>query len=114
MAEKRLITLTEKAILKTLELFSQQENADKILGLRVSVIGGGCVGFQYHLEPALEAGPLDKILEFSTLKVFVDQASALFLEGTTIDYVETFEGAGFTFENPNARRQCGCGLSFNA
>jgi iron-sulfur cluster assembly protein len=57
---------------------------------------------------------LDKIYDFSGLKVYVDQASMLYLEGASVDYVETLEGSGFKFNNPNVRNTCGCGSSFSA
>lgn len=81
-------------------------------GLRVAVTGGGCSGMQYAM--ALEEAPKgdDKVLEFGGIKVFVDPASVPLLEGVTIDFVDSMEGSGFKFENPNATASCGCGNSF--
>ena len=81
-------------------------------GLRVSVVGGGCSGFQYSL--GLEDAPTgdDSGLEFGGVRVFVDSASAGYLEGTVVDYVDGLHAAGFKFVNPNAERTCGCGSSF--
>ena len=59
-------------------------------------------------------GMLDKTYNFGDLKVFVDQASLLYLEGAEVDYVETLEGSGFKFNNPNVKSTCGCGSSFSA
>jgi iron-sulfur cluster assembly protein len=56
---------------------------------------------------------LDKSYDYDGLKVFVDQASLLYLDGASVDYVETLEGAGFKFDNPNVRSTCGCGSSFS-
>jgi iron-sulfur cluster assembly protein len=57
---------------------------------------------------------LDKTYDFDGLKVFVDQASMLYLDGAEVDYVETMEGSGFKFNNPNVKTTCGCGSSFSA
>jgi iron-sulfur cluster assembly protein len=61
-----------------------------------------------------EAGADDTVVEFGDVKVFVDPASAPMLEGVTVDFVDSIEGAGFKFENPNAKASCGCGNSFSA
>jgi iron-sulfur cluster assembly protein len=61
-----------------------------------------------------EPGMLDKVYEFGGLKIYIDQASMLYLDGAKVDYVETPEGAGFKFDNPNVRTTCGCGSSFSA
>jgi iron-sulfur cluster assembly accessory protein len=83
-------------------------------GLRVGVVGGGCSGFSYSMSFENAAGMMDKQYEIDGLKVFVDATSATYLQGASVDYVETLEGAGFKFENPNATRTCGCGSSFSA
>jgi iron-sulfur cluster assembly protein len=82
-------------------------------GLRVAVQGGGCSGLQYALDFTDAERPGDTILEFSGLKVYLDMASAQFLAGTEIDYVSSLQGSGFKFNNPNAKRTCGCGSSFS-
>ena len=106
-----MIQLTENAITKVNEIIAQQE--PKPSALRVSVMGGGCSGFQYSMAFETNQMPLDKVYKFDGgLKVFVDQASLLYLENVSIDYVETLEGAGFKFENPNVKSTCGCGSSF--
>jgi iron-sulfur cluster assembly accessory protein len=107
-----MIELTETAVSKVTEILSQQE--PKPAGLRIAVVGGGCSGFQYSMAFENNSGPLDKTYSFNGLKVFVDQASMLYLDGVRVDYVETLEGAGFKFENPNVKSTCGCGSSFNA
>ena len=73
----------------------------------------GCSGFQYSMSFENGAGMMDKTFNFDDLKVFVDATSLMYLKGVTIDYVETLEGAGFKFENPNVRSTCGCGSSFS-
>lgn len=82
-------------------------------GLRVAVRGGGCSGYEYALDFAEAPRIGDHELEFDGLKVFIDMASAQLLGGTTIDYVTGLQGAGFKFNNPNAKRTCGCGSSFS-
>ena len=104
------ITLTEKATAKIKEIMAQQNPVPT--GLRVGVVGGGCSGFQYSMSFENSAGLMDKNYEFNGLKVFVDATSVMYLQGCVIDYVETLEGAGFKFENPNVKTTCGCGSSF--
>jgi iron-sulfur cluster assembly accessory protein len=106
------LDLTPKAVSKVKEILAQQ--SPQPLGLRVSVVGGGCSGFSYQMSFENETNGIDKVFEFDGLKVFVDQASLMYLKGTKIDYVESLEGAGFKFDNPNVKTTCGCGSSFSA
>lgn len=106
------INLTPAAISKVKEIMAQQNPLPA--GLRVGVVGGGCSGFSYSMAFENEAGMMDKVYEFDGLKVFVDATSVMYLQGATVDYVETLEGAGFKFENPNVKSTCGCGSSFQA
>jgi iron-sulfur cluster assembly accessory protein len=98
------------AIEKVKEILAQQE--PQPLGLRLAVVGGGCSGFSYQMNFENEANPIDKTFDFDGLKVFVDQASLMYLKGTKVDYVESLAGSGFKFENPNVKSTCGCGSSF--
>lgn len=85
-----------------------------VAGLRIAITGGGCSGFQYDmkLEEAIAAG--DTVVDCGNgLQVFIDSQSAGMLNGVIVDFVETLEGAGFKFENPNASNTCGCGKSFS-
>lgn len=82
-------------------------------GLRVSVVGGGCSGFEYNLDFDKEERMGDITLKFGEVTVFIDPMSANYLKGTVIDYVTGLNGQGFKFNNPNARRTCGCGNSFS-
>ena len=107
-----MISLTPVAVSKVREILTQQDPAPA--GLRISVVGGGCSGFSYSMAFENNAGLLDKTYDFEGLKVFIDQASMLYLDGAEVDYVETLEGSGFKFNNPNVRSTCGCGSSFNA
>ncbi|MGH9662302.1 MAG: HesB/IscA family protein [Bryobacteraceae bacterium] len=106
-----MIQMTENAVAKVKEILETQE--PKPNGLRIAVVGGGCSGFNYSM--AFENSPtmLDKTYKWDGLKVFVDQASLLYLDGIEIDYIETLEGAGFKFNNPNVKSTCGCGSSFS-
>jgi iron-sulfur cluster assembly protein len=107
-----MIQLTERAIGKVKEIMETQD--PKPAGLRIAVVGGGCSGFTYSMAFENNPGLLDKVYNFDGLKVFVDQASMLYLDGAEVDYVETIEGSGFKFTNPNVRSTCGCGSSFSA
>lgn len=105
------LDLTPTAVAKVKEILTQQSPEPK--GLRVAVVGGGCSGFSYQMNFENDTNGIDKIFDFEGLKVFVDQASLMYLKGTKIDYVETLEGSGFKFENPNVKTTCGCGSSFS-
>ena len=107
-----MIQLTETAVNKVQEILSTQE--PKPAGLRIAVVGGGCSGFSYSMAFENSPGMLDKTYNYDGLKVFVDQASLLYLEGAEVDYVETLEGSGFKFDNPQVKSTCGCGSSFSA
>ncbi len=105
------ITLTANAVAKVKDIMAQQNPVPT--GLRVGVVGGGCSGFSYSMQFENSAGMMDKVFEFDGLKVYVDATSVMYLNGCIVDYVETLEGAGFKFENPNVKSTCGCGSSFN-
>src|SRR6267378_1447939 len=105
------ITLTANAVTKVKEIMAQQNPVPA--GLRVGVVGGGCSGFSYSMQFENSAGMMDKVFEFDGLKVYVDATSVMYLNGCIVDYVETLEGAGFKFENPNVKSTCGCGSSFS-
>ncbi len=107
-----MIQLTETAVTKVQEILDSQE--PKPAGLRISVVGGGCSGFSYSMAFENSPNMLDKTYKFNGLKVFVDQASLLYLDGAEVDYVESLEGSGFKFSNPNVKSTCGCGSSFSA
>ncbi|MBL8179712.1 MAG: iron-sulfur cluster assembly accessory protein [Bryobacterales bacterium] len=107
-----MIQLTERAVDKVKEILDTQD--PKPAGLRISVVGGGCSGFSYSMAFENAPGLLDKTYSYSDLRVFVDQASLLYLDGAEVDYVETLEGSGFKFNNPNVKSTCGCGSSFSA
>lgn len=105
------IVLTPQAIAKVREIMATQDPLPA--GLRIGVVGGGCSGFQYSMAFENQAGMMDKVFNFEDLKVFVDATSLMYLQGCTVDYVETLEAAGFKFENPQVKSTCGCGSSFH-
>jgi iron-sulfur cluster assembly accessory protein len=105
------LDVTAGAITKVKEIMAQQN--PQPVGLRVAVVGGGCSGFSYQMNFETQINPIDKTFEFDGLKVIVDQASWMFLKGTKLDFVDSLEGSGFKFDNPNAKTTCGCGHSFS-
>jgi iron-sulfur cluster assembly protein len=105
-----MITLTEIAAEKVVNLLA--DRPDRI-GLRIGVRGGGCSGFTYFLEFEDKINAKDRELESHGVKIFVDPKSFLYLMGIEVDYLDNLNGAGFKFNNPNARRTCGCGESFS-
>jgi iron-sulfur cluster assembly protein len=106
-----MVQLTETAVSKVREILDTQD--PKPAGLRIAVVGGGCSGFSYSMAFENTPNMLDKTYNFSGLKVFIDQASLLYLDGAEVDFVETLEGSGFKFNNPNVKNTCGCGSSFS-
>ena len=106
-----MIQLTPTAIGKVKEILNAQDPVPA--GLRIAVVGGGCSGFSYSMAFENQPGLLDKTYDFDGLKVFIDQASMLYLDGAQVDYVETMEGSGFKFNNPQGKSTCGCGSSFS-
>ncbi len=106
------ITLTETAIVKVAELIGAA-GVDEPLALRVAVKPGGCSGFNYDMYFDSEIAADDVTREFSGVKVVVDPSSAELLNGSTLDFTDGLQGAGFHITNPNASRTCGCGNSFS-
>lgn len=105
------ISITDKGAEKVREFLAGQQADVELAGLRVGVRGGGCSGFQYQLAFD-EQRPGDVVVESRGLKLLVDSASLQFVQGSTIDYEESLQGAGFKVENPNVVAACGCGSSF--
>lgn len=106
-----MIVLTEPAARKVKELMSR-ENGDAV-ALRVAVRPGGCSGFTYEMFFDSEINEDDEVAEIHGVKVAVDKVSSKFLDGASLDYREGLMDAGFTLDNPNAQRTCGCGQSFS-
>jgi iron-sulfur cluster assembly protein len=108
-----MVTVTEKAAGEIKRVISEQKMPDGTV-LRIGVAGGGCSGFQYKLGFDEKAdGTADHVTEQHGLQVAVDKKSDLFLDGTTVDFYDGLEKRGFTFDNPNVTRSCGCGSSFS-
>ena len=106
-----MITVTETAAAKVKQLVEAEGNLE--LALRVAVRPGGCSGLSYEMFFDSEFNSDDEKTEFSGIKVVVDSASAQYLAGASLDYKEGLMGAGFTINNPNVNRSCGCGQSFS-
>lgn len=109
------ITLTEKAATEIKGIIEQQNLPVEQTRLRVGVKGGGCSGFSYMLdltEEPIEAS--DEEMDSHGVRIVIDQKSALYLDGTEIDFKDEVMGKGFVFKNPNATNTCGCGSSFTA
>jgi iron-sulfur cluster assembly protein len=106
-----MITISDKGAEKVQEFLDSQDADISLAGLRVGVRGGGCSGFQYQLAFD-ERRDDDAVFESHGLKLLVDKESLPFVSGSTIDYEESLQGAGFKVSNPNVVAACGCGSSF--
>jgi len=106
------ITLTKKAEDKVKEILLDQP--ETFVGLRIQVVGGGCSGFQYRMGFDKNFNDQnDAVFDFDGLKILVDKASLLYMDGSEVDYIDGLHGAGFKFNNPNVAGSCGCGSSFS-
>jgi iron-sulfur cluster assembly protein len=109
-----MIELTDKAVSEIRRIQEKDATATNTM-LRVMVVGGGCSGMSYKLgfdnQPASAS---DKIFEKDGVKIIIDPKSYLYLSGTVLDFTDGLNGTGFVFNNPNAKRTCGCGSSFSA
>jgi iron-sulfur cluster assembly protein len=106
-----MITISDKGAEKVHEFLASQEADVSMAGLRVGVRGGGCSGFQYQLAFD-EQREQDAVFESHGLKLLVDRESLPYVSGSTIEYEESLQGAGFKVNNPNVVAACGCGSSF--
>ncbi len=107
-----MINITDKAA-KAAKLFIMGSDTPSG-GLRLAITGGGCSGYSYEMSIEVEPAADDTVVEHGKVRVFLDPASAPLLDGVTIDFTESLESSGFTFINPNAKAECGCGKSFSA
>ena len=80
-------------------------------GLRVGIISGGCSGYMYDIGIEKEAKPDDTVIEEKGVKIFMNEQSIAFMKGSTIEYIDALQGAGFKINNPNVKTSCGCGHS---
>jgi len=104
------ISVTDKAVSQLRDIMQEQNVADH--HLRMGVSGGGCSGLEYFLAFDDEVADSDTVFEFGGLKVLVDGESAEYLDGASLDFSTDLNNSGFIFNNPNAKRTCGCGKSF--
>ena len=105
-----MITLTDSAAAKVKSLI--EEEGEAALALRVAVRPGGCSGFSYEMFFDTDVADDDKVQTYGDVRVVVDASSAVMLEGATLDFKDGLE-SGFSINNPNAQRTCGCGSSFS-
>jgi iron-sulfur cluster assembly protein len=109
----RMITVTPKAVQKIREAFTKQGVAGG--GLRLGVLGGGCSGLSYQFKYDPKPRATDNVYTFEDdVQVYVDPKSMLYLDGMTLDWKDSLLQSGFAFENPHAKKSCGCGTSFTA
>lgn len=109
-ARERPLLLTDSAVAKVKSLLATEGDDD--LGLRVAVRPGGCSGFSYEMFFDSDVEEEDTVIDFDGLRVLVDSQSAKRITGATLDYREGLMEAGFSIDNPNVTRSCGCGNSF--
>jgi iron-sulfur cluster assembly accessory protein len=106
-----VIALTDNAAEKVRNLIEAEGVPE--LALRVAVRPGGCSGYSYEMFFDADRAEDDQLADYNGVQVVVDPSSAMLLEGATLDYKDGLQGAGFSIENPNAQRTCGCGQSFS-
>lgn len=104
------VDVTDNAI-KEIKKIKEENNIPSEYNLRIGVKGGGCSGLSYSLGFDAESKPMDNIIEKDGVTILIDMKSFLFLTGTQIDFIDDENGRGFIFNNPNAKRTCGCGSS---
>ncbi|MBI4909316.1 MAG: iron-sulfur cluster assembly accessory protein [Acidobacteria bacterium] len=106
------VQVTPKAVAKIRAAFAREGVSEG--GLRLGVLGGGCSGLSYQFKFEPKCRPTDHVFDYDGVKVFIDPKSMVFLDGMTLDWKDSLIQSGFVFENPHAKRSCGCGTSFSA
>jgi iron-sulfur cluster assembly protein/iron-sulfur cluster insertion protein len=106
-----MLTMTETASSKVKELIDAEGNPELVL--RVAVRPGGCSGLSYEMFFDTDVAADDVAAEQGGIRVVTDPASSEYLTGASLDYKDGLQGAGFTINNPNVSRSCGCGQSFS-
>ena len=104
------VTITERAARRIGEIL-KTEPAGAML--RLSVLGGGCSGFQYKFDMEREQAPDDLVIARDDAVILIDAVSVNYLQGAEIDFVDDLIGQSFKINNPNATASCGCGTSFS-
>jgi len=107
------VQVTDRAVQRIRALIGREQMSETA-GLRMAVQGGGCSGLSYAVRFESQPAARDNVFEFDGVRVFVDPKSLLYLAGIVLDYKEDLMQQGFVFENPNAKKGCGCGASFSA
>ena len=114
---KQPFAVTEKAAKRLIDLLKPKNVQDESgrYGLRIRVVGGGCNGMQYKMDPESKPRPNDKVFDAPlNVRVFIDIKSLIYLKGTVLDAGSNPRAGTFEFKNPNVKSSCGCGLSFQA
>ena len=106
-----MVSVTETAKKKISSLL-EEEGMGRDAYVKVGVSSGGCSGLSYKLDFTNDRSEGDKLIEDNGVKILIDKKSLLYLVGTVLDFSGGLNGKGFTFNNPNASRTCGCGESF--
>ena len=107
-----MIQVTPKAVEKIRAAFQREGVSEG--GLRLGVLGGGCSGLSYQFRFDRKPRPTDNVYNYDGVQIYVDPKSLVFLDGMTLDWKDSLIQSGFVFENPHAKRSCGCGTSFSA
>ena len=107
-----IVTITPAAIKQIKFLMAKKGNPN--LALRIGVKGGGCSGLSYQFKFDAKARPNDHVYDFDGIQVLVDPKSMIYLDGMTLDWKDSLIHSGFEFDNPHAKKSCGCGTSFTA
>ena len=103
-----IVSVTDLAARKMREILADKPGH----GIRLGVVGGGCAGLQYDMQPSEAAQPGDFVQDVDGVSLFVHPVAAAYLKGTVVDYSDAMMDGGFKFKNPNASSTCGCGTSF--
>ena len=106
-----MVSVTETAKKKIFSLL-EEEGMNLDAYVKVGVSSGGCSGLSYKLDFTKDKSEGDKLIEDNGVRILIDKKSLLYLVGTVLDFSGGLNGKGFTFNNPNASRTCGCGESF--
>ena len=106
-----ILTFTEKAKSRLKEIMSSNDHK-KFLGLRISVVSGGCAGMTYKMDYITKRIDGDELINVDHINIFVDPKAIMYLLGTKMDYKEDKFASSFIFNNPNETERCGCGESF--
>ena len=107
------IQITPRAAEQIKAQLAKRPNSTAQSGVRLGVKGGGCSGMSYVIEYCDQPRARDRVFEVDGARVYVDPKSLVYLNGTTFDFVDTFQQKGFKFVNPQVKSECGCGESFS-